>query len=293
MKCATVAIIGRPSAGKSTLLNTICEMKVSITASTPQTTRNAIRGIYTDERGQLIFTDTPGFHLSEKTLNKRLQETALKTLEENDAVLYILDAKRSAGEEEKALASHIAKLKTPVICVINKSDILKEEELAEAQAFLEEMLPGKTVLGASAKLDEGVDEILIELFKHAPEGELLYPADAYTDQNLEFRISEIIREKAINLVTEEIPHAIYVEIADIEYSEENNTVWVRAFIVVERDTQKGIVVGKRGAGIARIRKGAEPEIRDIFPGKKLRLDLRVKAQDKWRNNSIILDRILR
>jgi GTP-binding protein Era len=155
------------------------------------------------------------------------------------------------------------------------------------------MLPGKTVLGASAKLDEGVDEILIELFKHAPEGELLYPADAYTDQNLEFRISEIIREKAINLVTEEIPHAIYVEIADIEYNEENNTVWVRAFIVVERDTQKGIVVGKRGAGIARIRKGAEPEIRDIFPGKKLRLDLRVKAQDKWRNNSIILDRILR
>ncbi len=293
MKCATVAIIGRPSAGKSTLLNTICEMKVSITAPTPQTTRNAIRGIYTDNRGQLIFTDTPGFHLSEKTLNKRLQETALKSLEESDVVLYLLDAKRSPGEEEMVLASHVAKISTPVVCVLNKSDILSEKEHAEALAFLDEILPGRTVLTASAKLDEGVDEILIELFKHAPEGELLYPEDAYTDQNLEFRISEIIREKAINLVTDELPHALYVEVADIEYNEEANTVWVRAFIIVERETQKAIVVGKAGAGIAKIRKQAEPEIRQIFPKKKLRLDLRVKAQDKWRNNAVILDRILR
>ncbi|MGE4584816.1 MAG: GTPase Era [Sphaerochaeta sp.] len=293
MKCATVAIIGRPSAGKSTLLNTICEMKVSITAATPQTTRNAIRGIYTDSRGQLIFTDTPGFHLSEKTMNKRLQETALKSLEESDVVLYLLDAKRSAGEEEMTLASHVSKLKTPVICVINKADILTVKETEEAKAFLEQVLPDRTVLTASGKLDEGVDEILIELFKFAPEGELLYPEDAYTDQNLEFRISEILREKAINLVTEELPHAIYVEIADIEYDEPANTVWVRAFIIVERETQKGIVVGKGGANIAKIRKQAEPEIRQIFPKKKLRLDLRVKAQDKWRNNSIVLDRILR
>jgi len=182
MKCATVAIIGRPSAGKSTLLNTICEMKVSITASTPQTTRNAIRGIYTDSRGQLIFTDTPGFHLSEKTLNKRLQETALKSLEESDAVLYILDSKRSAGDEELALVSHIAKIKTPVVCVINKADIIRDSEEEAAKAFLAEHLPGRPVLKASAKLDEGVDEILIELFKLAPEGELLYPPDAYTDQ---------------------------------------------------------------------------------------------------------------
>jgi GTP-binding protein Era len=293
MKCATVAIIGRPSSGKSTLLNTICEMKVSITASTPQTTRNAIRGIYTDKRGQLIFTDTPGFHLSEKTLNKRLQETALKSLEESDVVLYMIDPKRSAGEEELALVSHVAKLKTPVVCVINKADIIRDSEEKETRAFLAEHLENSTVLKASAKVDEGVDEILIELFKHAPEGELLYPEDAYTDQNLEFRISEIIREKAINLVSEEIPHAIYVTIEDIEHSEETNSIWVRAAIIVERETQKGIVVGKGGANITKIRKGSEPEIRQIFPGKKLRLDLRVKAQDKWRNNSVVLDRILR
>jgi GTP-binding protein Era len=293
MKCATVAIIGRPSAGKSTLLNTITEMKVSITAATPQTTRNAIRGIYTDPRGQLIFTDTPGYHLSDKAMNKRLQETAIRTLEDSDVVLYLIDAKRTPGEEELAIAHALAKIKSPVISCINKSDILTIGEHEEAKAFLAEQLPNSTVVTASAKLDEGVDEILIELFKLAPEGELLYPPDSYTDQPVEFRVSEIIREKAINLVTEEIPHAIYVTVEEIEHNEETNTIWVRAAIIVERETQKGIVVGKGGANIKKIRTGATPEIRAIFPGKKLQLDLRVKAQDKWRNNAAILDRILR
>lgn len=293
MKCATVAIIGRPSAGKSTLLNTITEMKVSITASTPQTTRNAIRGIYTDPRGQLIFTDTPGYHLSEKVMNKRLQDTAVRTLEDSDIILYIIDAKRTPGDEEKAITALLAKVKTPVVACINKSDILTIGEHDAAKAFLAEQLPAAVVVTASAKLDEGVDEILIELYKLAPEGELLYPEDAYTDQPVEFRVSEIIREKAINLVTEEIPHAIYVTVEDIEHKEETNTIWIRAAIIVERETQKGIVVGKGGANIKKIRQGCTPEIRAIFPGKKLELDLRVKAQDKWRNNASVLDRILR
>ncbi|WP_320129583.1 GTPase Era [uncultured Sphaerochaeta sp.] len=292
MKCATVAIIGRPSSGKSTLLNTICEMKVSITARTPQTTRNAIRGIFTDERGQLIFTDTPGYHLSDKTMNKRLQETAVRSLEDCDVILYMLDAKRPAGEEELAIAQILALSKPPVVCCLNKSDILKEHEIEEGKQFLHEHLPESIILVASAKKDEGVDEILIELFKLAPEGELLYPVDSYTDQPLEFRISEIIREKAINLVTDELPHSIFVEIADIENKEEENTVWVRAFINVERDSQKGIVVGKGGENIKKIRQGSEKEIRLIFPGRKLRLDLQVKAKDKWRNNSIVLDKLL-
>jgi len=292
MKCATVAIIGRPSAGKSTLLNTITEMKVSITAATPQTTRNAIRGIYTDERGQLIFTDTPGYHLSEKAMNKRLQETAIRTLEDSDVVLYLIDAKRPSGDEEMAIAQTLAKVKSPVVCCINKSDILSMGEHEAAKAFLAEQLPGSVVVTASAKLDEGVDEILIELFKLAPEGELLYPPEAYTDQPVEFRISEIIREKAINLVTEEIPHAIYVSVEDIEHNEATNTIWVRAAIIVERETQKGIVVGKGGANIKKIRQGSTPEIRAIFPGKKLQLDLRVKAQDKWRTKAHVLDKIL-
>jgi GTP-binding protein Era len=274
------------------LLNTICEMKVSITAKTPQTTRNAIRGIYTDKRGQLIFTDTPGYHLSDKTMNKRLQETALKSLEECDVILYMLDAKRPAGIEEQAIAAILSKTKTPVVCCLNKSDILKEGEVADGKEFLAEHLPEAPVCIASAKLDEQVDEILIELFRLAPEGEPLYPEDAYTDQPVEFRVSEIIREKAINLVSDELPHSIFVEIADLEYREAENTIWIRAFINVERDSQKGIVVGKGGANIKKIRQGSEKEIRQIFPGKKLRLELQVKAKDKWRNNGIVLDRLL-
>ncbi|HPZ16717.1 MAG TPA: GTPase Era [Sphaerochaeta sp.] len=292
-KCGTVAIVGRPSSGKSTLLNTICEMKVAITSRTPQTTRNAIRGIYTDKRGQLIFTDTPGFHLSDKTLNKRLQQTAIRALGESDMILYLLDATRESGEEEEQLALLVKRTNSPVVLAVNKAEIASEEEKTNAAAFLATHFPSTPVLFASAEKDEGVDEILIALFAFAPYGELLYPADAYTDQDVEFRIAEILREKAMNLVSEEIPHAIYSEVADLEYDEKTNTVWIRAFITVERETQKAIVVGKGGSGIAKIRAQAEPEIREIFAGRKLRLDLRVKAQDKWRTNPIVLDKILR
>lgn len=292
MKCATVAIVGRPSSGKSTLVNTICERKVSITASTPQTTRNAIRGIFTDQRGQLILTDTPGYHVSEQALNLRLQETTRSSLQESDVILYLVDPKRSAGAEEQAIVTILRSVRCPVVIAINKSDIAKPEEIAAAREFVAAQLPGAPILELSAKEDKGVDEVLIELFKLAPEGELLYPEESYTDQPLEFRISEIIREKAIAHVTEEIPHAIYVEVADLEYAQESESIWVRAFINVERETQKGIIVGHGGEGIKRIRQASFKEIRRLFPGKQVQLDLRVKAQPKWRKNQSILDRIL-
>lgn len=293
MKCATVSVIGRPSAGKSTLVNTICEMKVSITAATPQTTRNAIRGIYTDQRGQLIFTDTPGYHLSDKTINRRMQEITVKALEDSDAVLYLIDGTRGVKAEEEAIAEILKKVKSPKVCVINKKDILTEDQIADARFFLEHNVPGAPVLLASGKDDDGVDEILIELFKLAPEGELLYGENEYTDQPLEFRISEIIREKTINLLSDELPHVIFVEVADIEYREETSEVWVRAFINVEREGQKGIVVGKGGENIRKIRKQSFAEIKRIFPGSRLSLDLKVKAKDKWRNNQVILDRVFK
>ena len=293
VKCATVSLIGRPSVGKSTLVNTICEMKVSITASTPQTTRNAIRGIYTDQRGQLIFTDTPGFHLGGREINRRMQEITVSSLDDSDVVLYLVDAKRQAGEEEDAITEILSRVKVPVVAVINKADILTEDEVRAAEAYVSSKLPKAVLLKASGLKDEGVDEILIALFSFAPYGQLLYPEDSYTDQNLEFRISEIIREKTISSLTDELPHVIYVEVADIEYSEEDSVVWIRAFIVTERDGQKGIIVGKGGENIRRIRKESFKEIKRIFPGSRLNLDLRVKAQNKWRNNQSTLDRIFR
>lgn len=293
MKCASVAIIGRPSSGKSTLLNTICESKVSITSPTPHTTRNAIRGIYTDSRGQLIFTDTPGFHISEKKFQKRMQDIATSSLEETDAVLYMLDATRKPGSEEDAITYMLSGLSVPVVCCINKKDILSDEQIEEAQQYLHKNMPGRTVLVASAKADDGVDEILIELFKHAPEGELLYDENTWSDQDLEFRISEIIREKAMNSVTQEIPYAIMVEVADLEYNAEEGKVWVRAFITVERDSQKGIMVGKGGENIKKIRIASFKDIKKIFPGSKLDLDLRVRVNPKWKSNDVILSKVFK
>lgn len=293
MKCASVAIIGRPSSGKSTLLNTICESKVSITSPTPHTTRNAIRGIYTDSRGQLIFTDTPGYHLSEKKFNKKMQDIAVSSLEETDAVLYMMDATRKPGDEEDSITYMLSGLTVPVVCCINKKDILSDKQIEEAQEYLKRSMPGRVVLVASAKADEGVDEILIELFKHAPEGELLYDENTWTDQDLEFRVSEIIREKAMNSVTAEIPYAIMVEVSDLEYNEEEGKVWIRAFITVERESQKGIMVGKGGENIKKIRIASFKEIKKIFPGSKLELDLRVRVNGKWKSNDMILSKVFK
>ena len=167
VKCATVSLIGRPSVGKSTLVNTICEMKVSITASTPQTTRNAIRGIYTDQRGQLIFTDTPGYHLGGREINRRMQEITVSSLDDSDVVLYLMDARREAGAEEDAIIGILQKVRVPVVAVINKADILTDGELAAARDYITARLPGAVVLSASGLKDEGVDEILIELFRLA------------------------------------------------------------------------------------------------------------------------------
>ncbi len=293
MKIATVSVIGRPSSGKSTLVNTICEMKVSITSATPQTTRNKIRGIYTDQRGQLVFTDTPGYHISDKTINKRMQDVTISALKDSDLILYVLDGKRSAKTEEEMIANMIKASRVPTVAVINKSDILSENNIKEAKAFLSSVLPKVESFVASAKNDEGIDEVLIALFKLAKEGELLYDESQYTDQDLEFRISEIIREKTISNLSDELPHVIYVEVSDLEYDEEKNEVWIRAFINVERDGQKGFIVGKGGSNIKRIGTEARKEIKSIFPSSTVRLDLQVKTAEKWRQNSIILDKVFK
>ena len=215
MKSATVSVIGRPSSGKSTLVNTICEMKVSITSPTPQTTRNKIRGIYTDQRGQLVFTDTPGYHLSDKDINKRMQDVTVSALKDSDMILYVIDGKRKGGKEEEAISLMIEKAKVPTVVAINKTDILSKEEMEESRNFVSSRLPSVPILFISAKNDEGVDEVLIELFKNAKEGELLYDENQYTDQDLEFRISEIIREKTISTLSDELPHVIFVDVSDL------------------------------------------------------------------------------
>jgi len=283
-KAAFVAIIGRPSAGKSTLVNKICGEKVSIVSAVPQTTRDAIRGILTREQGQLVFVDTPGRHKSEKKFNIKLSEISAKAVEDSDLVLYVLDATRPPGPEEIEIAALLSPYSERTIAAINKIDD-KNADTAKAREFISQQVPGlsSNVFQVSAKTGEGVEPLLEALFAMAPEGEAFYDAEYYTDQEVDFRIAEIIREKAINRLREEIPHALRVEIADAKFDADaengRGKLWVRAFIHVERESQKGIVVGKGGLMIRAIRLAALKELDRIFDW-KIELDLRVKTENR-------------
>jgi GTP-binding protein Era len=285
-KAAFVAIVGRPSAGKSTLVNKICGEKVSIVSAVPQTTRDAIRGILTREQGQLVFVDTPGRHKSEKKFNIKLSEISAKAVEDSDLVLYVLDATRPPGPEEIEIASLLAPYSGRTAAAINKIDD-KNADPARAREFISQYLPGlfsnvlpQCCCTVSAKTGEGVEPLLDTLYAMAPEGDAFYDAEYYTDQEVDFRIAEIIREKAINRLRDEIPHALRVEVADAQFDANaeggRGKLWVRAFIIVERESQKGIVVGKGGLMVRAIRLAALKELDRIFDW-KIELDLRVKA----------------
>ena len=307
-KCAFVTIIGRPSVGKSTLLNKLCGEKVAIVSNVPQTTRNAIRGIVNREQGQLIFIDTPGRHFSEKKMNKKLMDVSNRSVLESDLILYILDASRAPGQEEEDIAALLAPLADKTVAAVNKMDIAGAD-FNRANEFLSRSIfpPGvspesitdssvlpcektnKRIFAISANTGQGIDELLSALFSIAPEGQPLYNEEYYTDQDTEFRIAEIIREQAINRLHQELPHSLYVDIADMEFKEEK--LWVRAFIIVERDSQKGMVVGKGGEMIRGIRIAALKNLKKIFDW-KIELDIRVKTGKDWRQKDHTLRRII-
>ena len=293
-KCALVVIIGRPSAGKSTFLNAACQENVSIVSPIPQTTRNAIRGIVNTSLGQLVFVDTPGYHKSEKKLNLILQQTAKDQLEGADAVLYLIDSTREGGEEEALIADLVRPYAQKTIVAINKCDAPGSSPMA-CRSFVGQALPelpAGRVLEISAKTDEGVEDLLRALYAIAPAQPNLYPEGFYTDQEVEFRIAEVIRGEAINRLEQEIPHAIYVDIADAEFKNEGKKLWVRAFLCVERESQKGIVIGKGASMIKTIRAESLKKLSEIFEY-KIDLDLQVKVDKNWRQKDDRLSRLLK
>ncbi len=293
-KSAVVAIIGRPSVGKSTFLNTASGEKVSIVSPVPQTTRNAVRGIVNTSLGQLVFVDTPGYHDSEKKLNLRLQSMAREQLESADAVLYVIDSTRSPGNEEQLTADLVAPYSQKLVVAVNKTD-LKESKPKESKKFIVQVLPKvptDKIIEISAKDDTGVDDVLRALYSISPEGEAFYPEEFYTDQEVDFRIAEIIREQAINRLYDEIPHAIYVDISDMEWRRDGKELWVRAFLCVEKESQKGMVIGKGASMIKTIRLGAVKQLKEIFPY-RIDLDLQVKVNKNWRQKDPVLNRILK
>ncbi|MDR0375715.1 MAG: GTPase Era [Treponema sp.] len=292
-KAAFVAVVGRPSVGKSTLVNRFCGEKVAIVSAAPQTTRNAIRGIVNREEGQLVFVDTPGRHISDKKLNRKLREVSDRSVADSELVLYVLDASRAPAEEEEKIARDLAGSSKNLVVAINKMDS-PEADCAKTEEFLKRFFPNLSEdrrFKISALKNDGLEPLLTTLFAMSPEGEAFYPEECYTDQDVKFRIAEIIREKAMNRLWDELPHAIYVDIADMELKENGAKLWVRAFIIAERESQKGMIVGKGGEMIRSIRLAALKEMKRIFDW-KIELDLRVKASPDWRHNDGVLSRII-
>lgn len=293
LKTALVAILGRPSAGKSTFLNTACQEPVSIVSPMPQTTRNAIRGIVNTSFGQLVFVDTPGYHESDKKFNLRLKAVTEEQLEGADCILYIIDTTRVPGDEELMNVELASKYCNNLVVALNKTDA-KESNPVVARKFVTEKLPdlpSERILEMSAQNDIGINEVLKALYDVSPVAPALYTEDMYTDQNIAFRISEVIRGEAINRLSQELPHCLYVNVADVESRGTNGKLWVRAFICVERDSQKGMVIGKGATMIKQIRIASLKKIQDIFQF-KVELDLQVKVDKNWRQHDNTITRLI-
>lgn len=289
-RSGVVCIIGRPSAGKSTFLNSVCGGTVSIVSALPQTTRSSIRGILTTTQGQIIFIDTPGYHISEKKMNRRLQLIAENQLEEAEAVLYLIDATRPFGEEELTICHLLKGKEERLIAGVNKADS-PLARIGQTRISLMQALPRLSqehIFDLSAQKKTGFDPLLAALFSVLPEGGLLYPEDFYTDQPVEFRIAEIIRGQAISRLYEEIPHALYVNIQDMEMKKNGKELFVRAFLCVERESQKAMVIGKGASLIKAIRLEAQKELCKIFPY-RVSLDLQVRVDKNWRQKDSVLD----
>jgi len=288
-KSAFAAIVGRPSSGKSTLLNALCGAKVSIVSPVPQTTRNTVRGIVNRPDGQIVFLDTPGFHISEKKFNLKLRDLVTRALADADIVVYLIDATREPGLEEEAMAAALKGISRPVIAVLNKIDHV--EALPErAAAFVGSKLPQAGLINISALEGKGLDDLMDRLIELAPEGPAWYPEEYYTDQEPVFRIAEIIREKILRHTRQELPHAVFVDYTDSRRLGDGS-LEASYDIVVERPSQKGILIGKAGSMIQKIRQESEADLEDLFEY-PIHLRLQVRVDPDWRRDEKRLEKLI-
>ncbi|RUA16172.1 MAG: GTPase Era [Clostridia bacterium] len=285
-----VAVVGRPNVGKSTLLNAILGQKVAIVSHRPQTTRNRIAGILTREDCQIVFIDTPGIHKPEHRLGKFMVDEAFRALPDADVALWVVDVSKMPRKDDRRVADALNNQHLPVILAMNKIDITPPDKLlAHADAY-RELVPGLTDdIAVSALKGLGV-EVLVEMVRaHLLPGPRYYPPDQVSDVQERFLVAELIREKALLFLREEVPHAVAVDLQDFE-ERENGVVYIFARIFVERESQKGILVGKRGSMIKKIGAEARKEI-EVALEKRVYLDLHVKVRPKWRTNPTELRRL--
>ncbi len=285
-----VALIGRPNVGKSTLLNAILGVKIAIVSDKPQTTRNRIAGIKNHPAGQIIFLDTPGIHRARSRLNRFMVNVALATYNEVDAVCFMIDASRPENEENEFVLETLKGVKKPVFLLMNKIDVVAKRDLLPVMERYSGRRDFEQIIPVSALKGDGVDAVTDALLQILPPGPRLFPEDMTTDLTERFLAGEIVREKVFRLTREEIPYATAVEIEDFKDHEEKNLIVIRATIHVERDSQKGILIGGKGRMLKEIGRLAREEIEALL-GAKVFLELWVKVDKNWREDPRALRRL--
>ena len=286
-KSGFVTLIGRPNVGKSTLMNHLIGQKIAITSEKPQTTRNRIQTVYTDERGQIIFLDTPGIHKAKNKLGEYMVNVAENTLKEVDVILWLVEPTTFIGAGERHIAEQLSKIKTPVILVINKIDTVKsKEEILTFIAAYKDILNFAEIIPVSALKEMNIEDVKSSIFKYLPAGPQFYDEDTVTDQPMRQIAAELIREKALRMLDDEIPHGIAVVIDQMK-ERSNGIIDVDATIVCERDSHKGIIIGKGGSMLKRIGPAARMEIENLMDT-KVNLKLWVKVRREWRDSDMYM-----
>ncbi len=284
-KSGFVTLIGRPNVGKSTLMNYLIGQKIAITSNKPQTTRNRIQTVLTTEEGQIVFVDTPGIHKAKNKLGEYMVNVAERTLNEVDVVLWLVEPSTFIGAGEKHIVDQLKKVKTPVVLVINKVDMVKKEEVLTFIDAYRKIYDFAAIVPVSARSGENTDELVKVIMKYLPYGPQFYDEDTITDQPERQIVAELIREKALHCLNDEIPHGIAVAIDSMKYR--RKIVDIDATIICERDSHKGIIIGKQGAMLKKIGSTARFEIERMLDC-KVNLQLWVKVKKDWRDSDFLI-----
>lgn len=284
-KSGFVTLIGRPNVGKSTLMNYLIGQKIAITSNKPQTTRNRIQTVLTTDEGQIVFVDTPGIHKAKNKLGEYMVNVAEKTLNEVDVVLWLVEPTTFIGAGEQHIAKQLQRVKTPVILVINKVDSVKREEILPAIAAYKDIYDFADIVPVSARSGDNTDELLRVIMKYLPYGPQFYDEDTVTDQPERQIVAELIREKALHSLQDEIPHGIAVAIDRMKM--QNKVMHIDATIICERDSHKGIIIGKQGSMLKKIGSTARYEIERMLDC-KVNLKLWVKVKKDWRDSGFLM-----
>ena len=282
-----VSIVGRPNVGKSTLLNSILGEKIVITSDKPQTTRNRIKGIHNIPGAQIVFIDTPGIHRATSMLNRYMVDEALASIREVDVILFLVEADAPAGSQESLILDLLAEVKTPVILVINKIDLVPKSALLESMERYARLYPFREIIPVSARSGDGVESVVMSVYGYLPEGPLYFPDEILTDLPERFIVAEIIREKVFRLTRDEVPYSTAVEVESFKERQDGSLIAIAAVINVERDSQKGIIIGRKGDMLKKIGMQARREIEQLLDT-KIFLELFVRVRKDWSENRQML-----